>query len=229
MPKNTCQRVVCYVDGFNLYHGIIDSKLRRYLWLDVHKMASRLLFSGQQLVAVKYFTARIIGARPGDRETYAAKRDAKRKRQTTYLDALKTLPEVQIFYGHYLDREINCFHCGSKWSTSEEKMTDVSIATEMLLDTFANSYDVILLVSGDSDLVPPIKAIRELFPYKRINIAFPPSRQSQSLKRVAHGECVIHKGTLRKSQFSEEVTGHGGYILKRPAEWASGYLSPRRS
>ena len=67
-------RVIVYIDGFNLYFGIRGSGLGRYLWLDLCEFSSGLLKSGQKLEAVRYFTARV--ARP----------ESKRRRQNAYLD-----------------------------------------------------------------------------------------------------------------------------------------------
>ena len=72
-------RVIVYVDGFNLYYGLKDSGLRRYYWLDIQKLAENLLKPNQRLVAVRYFTTRL-------KETPASA--TKRKRQSTYLESL---------------------------------------------------------------------------------------------------------------------------------------------
>ena len=44
-----------------------------------------------------------------------------------------------------------------------EKMTDVNIATHLIIDAFQDRYDMAMLISGDSDLVPPIKAVHSLY------------------------------------------------------------------
>ena len=66
MTKARADRVICYVDGFNLYFGLRDSGLRRFYWLNIHKLAENLLRADQRLAETKYFTARIAGARRGD-------------------------------------------------------------------------------------------------------------------------------------------------------------------
>ncbi len=55
------ERVISYIDGFNLYFGLKSARLNRYLWLDLHNLSINLLKKPQQLVKVKYFTARITG------------------------------------------------------------------------------------------------------------------------------------------------------------------------
>lgn len=197
---------ISYIDGFNLYYGLREANLRRYLWLDVHELSKNLLSEQDELICTKYFTARISG--PPD----------KRKRQTTYLEALSTVPEIQIYYGSFLMNETQCNSCGRKSFVPKEKQTDVNIATEMLVDAFENKFDTAYLVTADSDLIGPIMAIKRLFPEKRIVIGFPPRRISSELKK-ATGTFSINETQLRKSQFPARVKKQNGYYLRRPWEW----------
>ena len=43
-------RVVAYVDGFNLYFGLKEGYGRRYHWLDLQRLVAALLQPDQQLV-----------------------------------------------------------------------------------------------------------------------------------------------------------------------------------
>jgi uncharacterized LabA/DUF88 family protein len=213
------ERVICYVDGFNLYFGLKDKGLKRYYWLNVRKLAESLLKSGQQLVEVKYFTARISGAAPYETPTRIAKMDAKRKRQSDFLEALQTLPNFCLYEGHYLDKRISCHHCGASWRSHEEKMTDVNIATEMLVDAFGDRFDLALIVSADSDLVPPIKAVRQHFPKKSIVVAMPLGRNSKQLRQAANASFTIGRKKYKDSQLSDQVMKSDGHILNRPTHW----------
>ena len=123
----------------------------------------------QTLGMVKYFTS--IVNRPAD----------KHDRQNRYLEALQTLNDFGIFFGHYLADEVQCHHCGHVHITHHEKMTDVNIAVEMITDAFNDRFDTALLVSADSDLVSPIRRTKELFRGKRIVVLFPPGRSSKAL------------------------------------------------
>lgn len=212
------ERVVAYIDGFNLYFGICDRLLRQYLWLDVHKLAKKLAFPNQIVGVTKYFTARVKGAKEGDSKRFAAEQDAKRKRQTTYLDALSTVPQIVKFEGNYYDNLVKCNGCGRTWHDQEEKMTDVAIATEMLADAYLDLCDTFLLVSGDSDLVPPVKKILTTFPEKKIIAVFPPDRYSADLDQAASGRRYIEKGHLKKSQLPLEIPV-GSHKLKKPDTW----------
>lgn len=58
MPRR--KRVVAYIDGYNLYHGLRDEGLQKHLWLDLVALANSLIKQHyQDLVLTKYFTTRI--------------------------------------------------------------------------------------------------------------------------------------------------------------------------
>jgi hypothetical protein len=201
------ERVITYIDGFNLYFGLREGGFRRFLWLDLVGMSTRLLRPSQKLVQSKYFTARV--ASPPD----------KQRRQSVYLEALGTLPDLQIFYGKYQLNRRQCRNCNYTDSVPSEKMTDVNIAVELLTDAFQDHFDTALLISADSDLRGPIEAVLRLFPTKRVVVAFPPKRNSAELMRVASAYLRIGRAALAGSQFSDEVTKSDGYVLRRPTPW----------
>ena len=219
MTTTSGKRVIAYIDGFNLYHGMREGKLRRYYWLNLRALAENLLRPEQQLVLTKYFTARISGAWAGDPPDRTKYLNAERKRQSDYLEALDTLAEFKRYEGHFLGKTIRCRACETSWRTHEEKMTDVQIATEMLTDAFDDRFDMALLISADSDLVPPTRAVQRMFPKKRIVVAFPPSRRSVELERAASASFPIGRRKLALSQFPDEVKKQDGYVLRRPANW----------
>jgi uncharacterized LabA/DUF88 family protein len=201
------ERVIAYIDGFNLYFGLKSKGWRRYYWLNQQKLVQILLKPQQQLVITKYFTARIAG--PAD----------KQKRQNTYLEALTTLPDIQIYFGKYQNISRQCNRCGFEDEVPNEKMTDVNIAVELLSDAFQDRYDTAFLISADSDLVPPIKRIRLLFPNKNVIVAFPPNRFSKELDKHAKSTFTIGRAKIAKSLFPPEVGKADGYILKCPERW----------
>ena len=203
-------RVVAYVDGFNLYFGLRAKGWRKYYWLDLVALSERLLKPGQHLEAVHYFTARIRAT---------GKNGDDLRRQTTYLEALETLPGLTLHFGHYLDKPRQCRNCGAQWMDYEEKMTDVNIAVQMLADAFEGRFDTALLVSADSDLTTPVSALRARFPQNRIIIALPPERRSHQLTKAANGYFVIGQDSLRTSQLPERIELPRGYVLQRPTEW----------
>ncbi|MFN3595559.1 MAG: NYN domain-containing protein, partial [Thiobacillaceae bacterium] len=118
------QRVMAYVDGFNLHFGLKDSGFKRYDWLDISALAQSLLKPRQPLLATHCFTAHI---RANGRNW------ADQKRQNDYLEAL-ALRGVRYQFGHDLQKTRQCRQCGASWPDYEEKMTDVNIAIQWLGD-----------------------------------------------------------------------------------------------
>ena len=199
-------RVAVYIDGFNLYHGMKEARYERFLWLNVYRLAEHLTQPGHGLVLVKYFTSRISG--PPDAV----------RRQNTYLDAIDTTA-TEIIPGKFQNSPIKCGRCKDRWLIPEEKMTDVNIATQMLSDAFLNHFDKAILISGDSDLVPPVKLILDRFPAKRVIVAFPPYRHSADLQAAATSTLRLNQPEFKACQFADKIEKENGHILERPATW----------
>lgn len=205
--KAAHERVMVYIDGFNLYFGLKTKRWKKYYWLNLITLAENLIKDNQELKKVKYFTSRISS--PPD----------KVKRQGTFIEALETLDDLDIFYGQYQMNPKECRKCGNIVASPNEKMTDVNIAVEMLVDAFQGFYDTAILISADSDLTAPIKKIKKLFPDKKIILAFPPKRFSYALSVIADGSFHIGRGLLSKSVFPTRVKKNDGFILNKPEEW----------
>lgn len=200
------ERVIAYIDGFNLYFGMREAGFDQCRWLNVKTLVQSLLHANQELVGIKYFTSRI------------SNNPDKQKRQSTYIDALESI-DIKIFYGNYQGGTEECKRCGHIWRTAKEKMTDVNIATAVIVDAYKDEYDMAMLITGDSDLTPPIKAVHNLFSTKRVFIAFPPKRHNSSMALIAKGSLIIGRKKLVDAQFDEEVISKTGYKLKIPTEW----------
>jgi len=201
-------RVLTYIDGFNLYFGLKRGGWERYKWLNLQLLAQHLLKPEQKLVFTKYFTSRI--ALPNE----------KANRQAVFIQALETLDDLQIFYGKYLAIPRKCRRCGFRDIVPNEKMTDVNIAVEMMSDAFENRFDTGLLISGDSDLTAPVRSIKKFFPEKRIVIAFPPQTFSIELSKHADAYFTIGRANLAKSVFPDKIQKADGFILEKPKEWS---------
>jgi uncharacterized LabA/DUF88 family protein len=183
-----------------------EAAFTKFRWLNVKKLVESLLLPHQELLDVKYFTSRVNN------------NPEKQKRQSTYIEALESV-DIKIYYGNYQDSSTECKRCGHNWRTAKEKMTDVNIATKIMVDAFRNEYDMAMLISGDSDLTPPIKEVHNLFKDKRVFIAFPPKRQNSSMKLVAKGSMTIGRKKILAAQFDDEVISKSGYVLRIPKEW----------
>ena len=219
---------IVYIDGFNLYFGLraatIKQKGQKRLtkksyWIDLQKLSERIV-KDNELVAVKYFTARIKG------------NPAKQHRQATFLSAIQHhCPKLQMFEGNYLLRKMFCGKC-RKFSYDivcpyckkinifpEEKKSDVNIATQMLKDAYENNFDIAYLVSGDSDLVPPIQVIRAMSPPKKVAVAFPPHRSGLELKEAADFAFFLPSTAIKNYILPEVIRKPDGSELRIPPEW----------
>ena len=118
------QRVIVYIDGFNFYYGLKkEPKWKKYYWLDIVKLFEMFMRSNQELVSVKYFSAKVSDIEQS-------------LRQSAFFQANKENPKFKLILGKYLKKEITCFNCGNKIHTHEEKETDVRIATQIVVIAF---------------------------------------------------------------------------------------------
>lgn len=155
------ERVTFYVDGFNFYYGlrkqmkVCNSWYQAY-WIDMVKLFEQFLSENQELVKVIYFTASPLSP-------------DKSSRQSAFLNANRVLNKgrFEIVRGKYLIKRINCPKCNYAIPRPEEKKTDVNISVRMMGDCVKNLTDTIVLVSGDSDLLPPIEFIQKNYPQKK--------------------------------------------------------------
>ena len=212
-------RVIFYFDGFNFYNGLKDKTIKdinwkNYYWLDLNKFCNQFLFEhdGQELVAVKYFTA-------------PPKNLSKRSKQSAFLNANKLINQekFQIFQGHYTDKEIQCFaECKKTFTVPEEKCTDVNLAITILTDCMEDAVDTIILVTADSDQIPTIRAVKNKFPKKKLKVYFPPCRNSTDIRSQV-GQVVFlenHEEKFKKAIMPTEVSNETKKYI-RPSEWAN--------
>ena len=129
------QKVIVYVDGFNFYYGLKgDPKWKRYYWLDIVKFFEKFMKPDQELIKVKYFSAR-----PDNQE--------KNARQYAFFLANMENSRFQLILGKYLKKKITCFNCGNIINTYEEKESDVRIATQIVSDSYEKNWES-LVVTG---------------------------------------------------------------------------------
>jgi uncharacterized LabA/DUF88 family protein len=129
---------------------------------------------------------------PRTRERSAA-RPAAAVRQQTCLRALQTIPGLSIHLGHYLvsyPRMPLRYPPASGPRTvevvkSEEKGSDVNLATYLLLDAFRKDCDTAVVITNDSDLREPIE-IAQAELGLRVGVINPqkPGYRSRSLLNV---------------------------------------------
>jgi uncharacterized LabA/DUF88 family protein len=211
-PEGVNMKTIVYVDGFNLYYGAV--KRSPYKWLDISKLCQFLL-PKNKIIKIKYFTA-LVTARPSDPD--------QPNRQLLYLRALRTIPNLEIIYGHFLEHEImmptaNPLPGSPKYVRvikTEEKGSDVNIAAHMINDGHNGRYQVAVIISNDSDLVEPVKIVRQELNIP-VGILNPiPDHPSQELRKFATFVKPIRKGVLAASLFPPQLEDSTGKFYKPP-------------
>ncbi|MFC1808327.1 NYN domain-containing protein [Candidatus Omnitrophota bacterium] len=208
IPK---KRILVLIDGFNLYHSIADNKdhpeLRKYKWLNLRKLVEPFVFRNkEEITRIVYFSA------------YAYWSREKVLRHQTYVSALRTI-SVEPIISPFKLVERECQICKKKYKTHEEKQTDVQIAINLFQEAIEDSYDKAIIISGDSDLIPAIKAVKSKFPLKEIKILFPPRRRMVELTTVCDSSAKIKEKHLAAAQFPDTIRLGENARLDKPSKW----------
>jgi len=207
-------RTNVYIDGFNLYYGCL--KDTPYRWLDLSKFAAFLLPKSHTVQHIKYYTARVLPL-PHDLQA--------RTKQDFYLRALGTIPNLSVTFGHFLSNPkmmplLKPPATGPKLALvmrTDEKGSDVNLASHLLLDAFRKNCDVAFVISNDSDLLEPVRIARREFGLK-VGLASPFKTTARVLADEVDFERRIWKRTLERSQFPDILADKVGSFHK-PAGW----------
>lgn len=201
------QRVIVYVDGFNFYYGLKTPKWRKYYWIDIVRLFEMFLKPNQELVAVKYFSAR-----PAD--------VGKSKRQDAFFQANNENPKFKLILGKYLKKQFECYKCHNIIHTYEEKESDVRFATQIVADAYQKNCDIAIIVSADSDMIPAIEIAKEV--YVKVFIYFPPNQFSSNLSTMGDGISTLmqrYEHRFKKAIMPGTIHLNSGFDLKKPTEW----------
>jgi hypothetical protein len=204
-----------YIDGFNLYHGII--RPHRLHWLNLAEFAQRLNW-GLPVDKIIYCTA-MVSSTPSDPQ--------KAQRQDSYHRALAiACPTVEIVKGQFtrhkkLQPLAGCASaptCAIRVWVRTEKGSDVNLAARLLHDAHTNKYDRAIVVSGDSDLAEPIRLVTADIG-KAVWVRNPRDIDSDELTKVASNYSRIRADVLKASQLPNVVTD-GTSSYHKPAKWS---------
>ena len=230
-------RVAFVVDGFNLYHSIRDAEKqvadRPQRWLDLRGFCEdyvRHFGRAAVLEGVYYFSAlakHLEGSKPDIANRHQA-----------YLDAIRSTG-VQVTLASFKEREkhiplryctfrLRPFRrpirlalpgCSVVVKRAEEKETDVAIAAKMLELLHTQSAEAVVLVSGDTDLLPAIRTARKLFPAARVAVLFPFKRHNADLKQSVAQSFKVRKEQYARFQLPDPVVLPSGRAIHKPPRW----------
>ncbi len=199
-----------YIDGFNLYYGAL--KRTPYKWLDLGKLAQTLLPT-DTVQEIHYFTAR-VSSRPYN--------PTSAHDQGLYIRALKTIPNLQIKYGHFLTHSVpmyltNVTPAQKVWvDKTEEKGSDVNLASHLLRNAYSKRFEVAVLVTNDSDLAEPVRIVAQELGLP-VGILNPHQFHSRELRQYATFLKRIRQGRPCQQPISEDAYRPKGNL--READW----------
>lgn len=204
-------RTNIYIDGFNLYYGLLKGSSCK--WLDVAALIAKYLdLSKNKIYTIKYFTAQVKPRRSDPNQHV---------RQMTYLRALRTISNLEIIYGHFLSHVVRLPLANGTGTVevlkTEEKKSDVNIAVHMLHDAHINAYDLAVLISNDSDLSEPLRLVTQSL-NKKAAILNPHKKFSRELAQYALFKKTIRKNVLEACQFPDKMQDAQGEFHK-PSDW----------
>lgn len=207
-------RTAFFVDGYNLYYGVLHGSPHK--WLDLPALLAAILAiqdPSATLSSVNYYSAPVIAR-------LASRGQASNDAQSRYLRALQARGVAITLGSHRLAKgfapRFEEGHPASRmdqvaiWHL-DEKETDVNLALGMYrAASRSDSLQVeqIVLVSGDSDLAPALAAIRADFPHIRLGVILPHRGNGASIVREAPGSLKQHADWLRRYISIEELEAH---------------------
>ena len=213
-------KTILYIDGFNLYYSAL--KNTPFRWLDPIALATRA-FPKNRIIATKFFSAKVSALPHNPHQP---------TRQQAYWRALATLPALTIIEGDFRTRKVRAKVVTPPPPTievykTEEKGSDVNLGAHLLMDGFLGHYDAAIVITGDSDLVTPIRMVRDqlrkpigvLNPQRLSGPACRPVRQSAGLQQAASFyQNGVTWNQLQNSQLPSPLTDSHGTFSK-PASW----------
>lgn len=117
-------------------------------------------------------------------------------KKTPYLEVIEGRQEIRKIKGQTFD--IN----NPDTYTTEEKETDINLATHMVAKGFQNAYDIAILVSGDTDYVNVIKTLHNLG--KTIVIAHFQHQNISKYDGIYDAEIILYDSLLNKATNKKE-------------------------
>lgn len=206
-------RVAVYIDGFNLYYRALYGT--GFKWLNPNALAEKLIGEEDTIVSIKYFTAAIRVRNKGA---------ASQERQQAYWRALRTIPTLRIFFGSFLPKTklrplVSDPSIYVEIHDTEEKGSDVNLATHLINDAWKDMFDVALVFSQDSDLLEPLRIVKQERK-KIVLLAWldgqaPNKKWYQAVSAIKH----VTSSRLAASQFPEKMMTASGHYVYKPETW----------
>ena len=198
-------RTTVYIDGQNLYHSIKELNRPELNWVNYWSLSESLLRKNEELIEVNYFTAS---------PTWLPDQLVKFR---VHMKALNHVG-VNIIYGLFKDKFLQCPKCGRRYSTKEEKETDINIGLRLVTDGMRDLYDRAILISADTDLKAALETAQHLCEDKEIFVAAPQGRRNRA--RDLQPRYEIKPGRIANHLLDAEFKDSDGKVfITRPADY----------
>jgi len=202
------KRVKFFYDGFNLYHGMMNSGLEQYRWLDLIKFSHKFMSpKHEKFAGAQFFTAPPFW------------NQSKTNRHQLYCAALKSTG-VEVTLGKFQKVQRKCrAKCRRIYDTHEEKHTDCNMVSGVLGGAAHDEFDTAIIVSADSDLMAAVNGLKRYFPEKKLGFVFPQKLKSYHLGQEADFVKKAHAKHFKTFLLPDTITLDGGKVLYRPVSW----------
>lgn len=230
-----------FIDGFNLYKGL-PQKMPSYKWLNLIALSEKLM-PETEIIKLFYFTANVKERFPGDdaprrQQTYLRvlenqgidvvrgkfRRDKDWLRYVTTSREGFSSPALGSNFGLTqvaLDRaslKVKPDAVKAHVYKMQEKGSDVNLASFLLKEAFLERTKNLLVITGDSDLVTPIKMAVEFGAFVRT--AIPNGGQSSdALNRVSSSIVRLEESHLEGCALPKPFLTTSGRQISPPKEW----------
>lgn len=139
-------------------------------------------------------------------------------RHKLYLECLKDTG-VSVELHRFKKVPITCKLCEQRFNRREEKETDVAIASRMFELLISDRCDALVLVTGDTDLVPAVKTAQRIFPTKELIFLMPYKRHNNELAKLVERHFDISSKVYPRHQFNDPYETRSGKLLSKPTSW----------
>jgi len=211
-------RLAFLIDGFNVFHSIKtalkENVVKRAKWLDYSAFCRTLPLNvsyfdqGSKIVDIYYFSA--LPTHIGDKGVM--------HRHLTYIEALKSTG-ISVVLGNFKKKLVRCPHCKKVYSSHEEKETDINIALYLLRLFLEDKCDIVIIISGDTDLIAAISNAKQLFPDKKVVVGFPFRRKNNHFEKIADFTFDIKAKRYERYQLNNSLILPDGKVLYKPEKW----------
>ncbi len=132
-------KVMIFIDGSNVFKECrrLNIKIRYEKFINI-------LGKNRNVMRSIYYSGKEVPPNPNQRRFFKMLRDNR----------------IEVVTKSLKIRDETCPKCKQKYQKRIEKGVDAALATDLLWYAFQNSYDIAVLISGDSDFVPPVERVR---------------------------------------------------------------------